>query len=189
LGGIKAGLAGGVTAAQQQVGREQKVLAGVGAADRLRQHGRLVEAPPHQPQPVQRHRRNQIGVGDQLGAGARQPSPEGWCAMGAVAMFEADHQTAAQIVIVQHRPRPVEQGLGANAGPAHRISAGVERVGHAANRALRRGYEFGVDPAFRTQAARCRDQGIAGEALGRQHGIDQPAHRAGRNMTHRARRR
>jgi len=51
----------------------------------------LIEPPPQQPQAVQRHRRGQIGVGDQFGAGARQPSPEGRCATGAVAMLERHH--------------------------------------------------------------------------------------------------
>ena len=41
-----------------------------------RQLGRLVVAPPEQPPPVQRHRRDQVGLGQQLAPGRRHPAGE-----------------------------------------------------------------------------------------------------------------
>lgn len=124
---------------------------------------------------MQWHWHGQVGIGDQFSADACQSMAKSRCAIGAVAMLEHHHQTAAPIVIVQHRQRPFIPGMFANACPVNRIPIRVERVGHVANGALRCGYELGVDPAFQTQAAGSRDQGIASQALGRQHGVDHPA--------------
>ena len=45
-------------------------------AHRAREQGRLIEAPRPQPRAVERHRHDQIGIGEQLGSGGREPAPE-----------------------------------------------------------------------------------------------------------------
>ena len=63
-------------------------------ADGLGEHGRLVEAPRPEPRPVKRNRQDDIGIGQELGAGGGHPPPEQRHALMAVAIFEALDQLA-----------------------------------------------------------------------------------------------
>ena len=76
--------------------------------ERLRQHRRLVVAAREKPRPMQRHRHQQIGLGEKLAAGAPHPARR---SAGArcepVAMLEGQDQPAAVVVVAQRRARAV----------------------------------------------------------------------------------
>ena len=72
------------------------------------QLGRLVEAPREEAPPVQRHRHDDIGLGDQLGAGPQHPACHPRREVGAVVVFQALHHLARDAGIGDRRTRPLE---------------------------------------------------------------------------------
>ena len=75
--------------------------------DRAGQRRRLVEAPRPQPPPMQRHRQQRVGVGQQLAAGARHPAAHHRRQIEPVAIFEGQHQRARDVVIAHRGARAV----------------------------------------------------------------------------------
>ena len=69
-------------------------LGTAGRADRLRQQRRLVVAALKQARPVQRHRDEQVGAGEDLTSGAVHPAPERPSHMGSVAVLQPEHEMA-----------------------------------------------------------------------------------------------
>jgi len=72
-------------------------------------HGGLVETPPPQPLPVQRHRHQCVGpLGplDQVAAGARHPAPHGGGEIEPVAIFEMMDEAARHVVVADRGARP-----------------------------------------------------------------------------------
>ena len=85
-------------------------LAGL-ARNFRRQRRRLVEPPPPQPQRMQRHRRQEIGVGEHIRAGARHPASDRPGELGAVGIFEPMRERARRPVLEpRHRPGAGEHG-------------------------------------------------------------------------------
>ena len=80
------------------------------AGDLRRQRGGLVELPSPQPQRVQRHRRQEIGVGQNVGARADHPTRDWPCEFRAVGIFEPMHERARRSILEpRHRPGPPER--------------------------------------------------------------------------------
>ncbi len=80
------------------------------ARDLRRQRGRLVELPSPQPQGVQRHRRQEIGVGQNVGAGASHPACDRPGELRAVGIFEPMHERAGGSVLEpRHGPGAAER--------------------------------------------------------------------------------
>jgi hypothetical protein len=139
------------------------------------QQGRLVEAPSPEPQPVQWHRRDQVGIHHQFTSRPRQPASEGRRTMGPVAMLEAGDQITADIVVEKHRTRSLENGPRPHTGPAQGIRAMIAGKRHPAGLTERGGDKRRAIPASRTQGTGFGHQCVTGQALGRQYGIEHGA--------------
>ena len=80
------------------------------AGDLRRQRGGLVELPSPQPQGVQRHRRQEIGVCKNVGAGASHPSRDRPRELRAVGIFEPMHERARRSILEpRHRAGAAER--------------------------------------------------------------------------------
>ena len=106
-------------AAQQPVGAH---LDPAQLADRMGQHRRLVVAAREEPRPMQRHRHDHIGFGEQRGPGAAHELAQRRRELQPVAMLEGQHQRPAFLVVAQGRARPGEGRLVARAQGAERPS-------------------------------------------------------------------
>ncbi len=142
------------------------------AAERLGQQRRLVETPVEQPQPVQRHRRDQVGLGHQAGPGAGQPGTVARGPFGAVGVLEAEDQRPAALVVAHDRPGPVEVGALAHAGAAQRLRPQLEFQGEAADLAERRIEEVDPLPASGAERAGTLDRRPARQAARRQQRVE-----------------
>ena len=143
------------------------------AGERLREDGRLVVAALEQAPAMQRHRRDQIGVGQQLGAGARQPATERRRGVGAVGVLEGQDQAARAVVVAQRRARPIVGRRLGGAGAAERRLRQRVRQRIAAQAALRRPEKGQRAPAARrTAGPGASTTGAAAEAARRQHQVE-----------------
>lgn len=136
------------------------------------QQRRLVEAPREQPQRMQRHRKDKIGIIEKLRAGARHPAAENRSALEPVAIFEPRDQWPGQVVIGQRRAGSVIAGPAAEAGRAERVRTEIEGEGKAASRAMRGRQKMQPLPAFGAKCALAIDPRLAGEAGGRQEEVE-----------------
>jgi hypothetical protein len=98
---------------------------------------------------MQRHRRDEIGLGQQLAPGPRHPAGEGRRAINAIGMLEAQDQLAARLVIAECRPGAGEGRRLRRASRAQRASSQIELEGKAAAGAERRLDEGEPCPAGR----------------------------------------
>ena len=73
----------------------------------LGQQGSLVVAAGPEPGPMERHRGDQIRLGQKLRTGPRQPAPEERRQIGPVGMFEGEQHRPAAGIVAQHRAAPV----------------------------------------------------------------------------------
>lgn len=146
-----------------------------------REQRRLVVAPRPQPPAMKRHRRDDIGVSDQICPCPRHPGGEGGRAVGPVRMLEADNKAATCVVIALHRAGALVQGTARKACATEAggtDGADLERI--AAGRAHRGRDEAHLLPTGAAQRPLAARERTAGEALGRQHQIKQPAEAAPR---------
>ena len=120
---------------------------------------------------MQRDGQDQIGTGDQFGAGTGQPASECGRGMGAVAMFETENQITSDTAINHDRAGPVVNRRPADTGAAQGGFALVQFEGVAATMAMGPREKINVMPAWRADAARHANDDIAGEALGRQNSV------------------
>jgi NADH dehydrogenase [ubiquinone] 1 alpha subcomplex assembly factor 5 len=127
---------------------------------------------------MKRHRQQQLGVGENLAAGAVHPAPERAGEMRVVAMLEHQRQAAAVAIVAHHRPRPVPAGLSARAVGADGVVTHRMRERHAARRAPRRREEGHRRPAMTAQRTLFADARAARQAARRQHAIDDGAAQA-----------
>src|SRR5690606_42050473 len=88
------------------------------AAQRAGKQAGLVAAPAPESPGMQRHRRDQVAVGEQLRTGLAHQSGQAWREIGAVAALEAQHQFAAAAVIDENRAGAGEARWPAHAGAA-----------------------------------------------------------------------
>ena len=137
---------------------------------RAKRTGLVVAAAPAAP-PVQRHRNQHIGLGEQFAAGARHPAAHRGREIGAVLVFQGMHQRARDVVIA-HR------GAGARIGRRigdrlHRqqFGAGIVDKGNAEPRAIGRRDERQFRPARRADAFAV-DRFAAGDAQRRQRDVE-----------------
>ena len=121
---------------------------------------------------MQGHGRDQIGIGQQLGAGARQPAAERRCGVGPIGVLEGQDQAARAVVVAQRRAGAIVGRRIGGAGAAKRRLR--QRMGQriAAQATLRRPEEGQRAPAGGAQPARRLDAGAAAEAARRQHQIE-----------------
>ena len=131
-----------------------------------------------QPAARQRHRNDQVGVVQELGAGLREPAAEQPARIVAVAEFE---------VVDQRAHDAVEAGDGARAIPVGRSGRGGRRYHHLAGAvgqrqpepvAERRADEVDLAPAGRAQGIVGAEHGVAGEAERRHDEVGDGAGRA-----------
>ena len=144
--------------------------------DHLREQRRLVEAPRPLPTPMQRHRDDGAGLGEERPAGIRHPAPHGRRKVEPVTVFEGVNELARNIVIAHRRPRaPVGWRSGDR---LHRQHAGAGIVGERDPQplAIGRRDERKLRPACRAQAL-AADRLAAGRAQLRQRHIDGEAER------------
>ena len=109
---------------------------------------------------------------DQLATGPRQPAAEGGRAVGAVAVLEAEQQAARDLVVAQHRPRPVVAWRLPGAAAAKHLGPQVVAEGKAAGGAERRREEGKAAPAGAAERAGPLDPDAADEAARRQQRIE-----------------
>jgi len=162
----------GAAAAHQPVRRDRRPAGGM---DRVRQYRRLVVTAREQPGPMQWHRHQKVGAVEHLAAGASHPAAERLRQMGAVAVFQRQHQAAAVLVIAQNGARPLPAGSLASAVCAHCAVAHRMRKRQAAYRAPRRREKADRRPAAAAQRIRLVHRGAAGEAARRQYPVDDGA--------------
>ena len=147
------------------------------ACNRPGQRRRLVETPRPEPSPMQRHRQQRVGVGEQFAAGARHPAPHHRRQIEPVAVFEGQHQRAGDVVIAHRGARAV---IGRRIGDRlHRQQAGAGIVGErdAEPRAIRRLDQRQFRPAGRAQADAVAERLAAGRAQRRQRHVEGKAQR------------
>ena len=139
--------------------------------DHPRQRAGLVVAAAPAAPPMQRHRNQHVGLGEQLAAGPRHPAAHRRRQIGAVLVFQRMHQRAGDVVIA-HR------GAGARIGRRigdrlHRqqLRAGIVDEGNAEPRAIRRRDERQLGPASGTDAFAV-DRLAAGDAQRRQRDVE-----------------
>ena len=123
---------------------------------------------------MQRHRRDQLGLGQQFAAGAGHPAAAGARHVGAVAVLERQHEALALVVVDQRRPRPAKARRAPEAGAALRRRPEILGEGHAAARAMGRGDEAEARPAGNTERTGLGDDFVTAEAQRRQDRIEQP---------------
>ena len=135
--------------------------------DRASERAGLVVAPAPAAPPMQRHRNQHIGLGEQFLAGPRHPAAHCGGEIGAVLVFQRMHQRSRHVVVT-HR------GAGARIGRRigdgfHReqVRAGIVDKGNAEPRAKRRRDERQFGPASGADAD-ARDRFAAGDAKRRQ---------------------
>lgn len=159
--------------------RAPNALQGIGHAwefglggNRLGQQASLVVSAHEEPGPMQRHRYDQVRLGNKFGAGAHHPTGEGGGGFGTVAMLETEDRTAAGIVVGQRGPGPGERRRLAHAGAAQRVRSGIVLERQAASGAPGWRQEPQRRPTRDAGRARFVHEDAADEALRRQHQIE-----------------
>ena len=139
--------------------------------DDLGEQRRLVEAPRPLPAPMQRHRHDGVGLGEELAAGIRHPAAHGGREVEPVAVFEGVHELARDVVVAHRRAgAPVGRRIGDRLHRQH-AGAGIERERDAEPLAIGRRDERELRPAGRAQAL-AADRLAAGRAELRQRHVD-----------------
>ena len=142
--------------------------------DDLGQQRRLVEAPRPLPPPVQRHRNEGVGVGEELAAGMRHPASHHRREVEPVAVFQRMDELARDIVVAHGGAGAV---IGRRIGDGfHRQEAGpaIETERDAEPLAIGRRDERELGPARRAQTG-AFDRLAAGGAKLRQRDVDERA--------------
>jgi hypothetical protein len=100
---------------------------------------------------MQGHRRHDVGGGQQLAAGARQPAPESGCRVRAVGMLESENQAAARLVVAEHGAGPREGRRVAQAGAAAQALPTVAQAGSNSNGRPQHSHSGGASQAILAQ--------------------------------------
>jgi len=142
----------------------------------LAKQRRLIVSTPQQTGPVQGHRRDNIGVFQDIGPGASHPTGKSRRRLGAVGMFELQDKGARPLVVGQHRPGALEQRRLANTGAAIKAVGILMTVARKFKRQAAQGALGLADkghplPAIQAQRALFFDQRAAAQALRRQQNI------------------
>ncbi len=142
--------------------------------DDLAELRRLVEAPRPLPAPVQRHRDDGVGLGEQFAAGIGHPAPHHRGEVEPVAVFEGVHELLGDVVVADRGPRPlVGRRIGDCRGrePTRSIVwwSVLEREGGAEPGAIRRRDEAKLAPASRAQAGAVHGLAAGGAVLRQRH--------------------
>jgi NADH dehydrogenase [ubiquinone] 1 alpha subcomplex assembly factor 5 len=124
---------------------------------------------------MQRHRHEQVGIGEEGRAHPAHPFAEGGRAMQAIAVLEGQDEPPAAVVVAQGRARPVVGGRRLSAGTAKRARAQLVRKGEAAAGAARLAQERDVAPADGAERIGRFDLLRASETARRQHDVEERA--------------
>jgi hypothetical protein len=139
--------------------------------DDLGEQRRLVEAPRPLPAPMQRHRDDGVGLGEERPGSVRHPAAHRRGKVEPVAVFEGVDQLARDVVVAHRRAgAPVGGRIGDRLHREH-AGAGIERERDAQPLAIRRRDEREFRPAGRAQALPS-DRLATGRAKLRQRHID-----------------
>lgn len=134
------------------------------ARNRLRQQRRLVEAPRPQPEPVQRHRHDQVSLVEQLAAGTRHHPAHGQCQLGPVAIFQPVDELARRVIIAADGPCPLEHRRIGHGSGRNQLPAKIDLEGRAQPLAIGPLDEAHATPASRAQRLRFARRCRAGDA-------------------------
>ena len=129
---------------------------------------------------MERHRRHQIGLCQELGPRPGQPAAEGRRQIGPIGMLEGEQQGPAAGVVAEHRPGPVEDGRGRPAGRAELIGPQLDLERIATTPTEGRGKELDGRPAAGAERSglRSSDEALAAaDAARRQDQIEEPSGR------------
>src|SRR5260370_36355814 len=124
---------------------------------------------------MERHRRDQVGLGQKLAAGAGHPAAAGTGNVGPIAVLEGQEQTTTPRVVDQRGAGEAIARRPGEASAAERATARILDEGSGAARAIGRRHEGEALPARRAQRAWRLDDFVASKAKRRQHGIEQHA--------------
>ncbi len=122
---------------------------------------------------MQRHGHQDVGGRDDLAAGTLQPSCEMYGHVGAVTMFQFEHQRPAMFIIDKSRVRLSINRALHDTGAADQIVGNGLIQRQTADPTVRRRDEGETPEAGPAQMARCIDHRITSQALRRQNGIEQ----------------
>ena len=128
---------------------------------------------------MKRHRRHQIGVGQQLRAGPRHPAAAGAGNVSAIAVLERQDQATALVIVRQRRTCPAIARRTRRAGTAQGAFAGMLGEGIGAAHAIGWSDEGEARPAGGAQRTRRFDDLAATQAERRQHRVEHHATGAG----------
>ena len=148
-----------------------------GGTDGLGEKSRLIVAALKQPGPMQWHRNEKIGAGEDIRSRAVHPSTERASDMGAITVLQSEHQMSAIPIVTEHRTRAIPGPPLARTVCAQRILVHRMRKGRAAKDAPRWRKKGDACPASAAQTVGLADDLAAAEAARRQYPIDYcPAH-------------
>jgi len=139
-----------------------------------REQGGLIIAPLQETPAMQRHRRDEIAVGQELGAGVLQHSSKGPGDIRAIGMLETKNHAARAIVVAKGGARARERRRLHRAGAANRHFRDRPRQRIAAKATQRRPEKGEMPPAIRTKAARPLDDHSASKTTRRQQRVQAP---------------
>ena len=150
--------------------------------DGTAEQGRLVVAPPEQPAPMQRNRRNHFAVFNELGPGADHPTRKGRRRVGAIRMLEAQYQIAAPLFITQSGSGAAKWRPSRGAGRTQPRRSDLVLERSSATGAARSMNEVQFTPAARAQAFRIGHVLPAIQTAGRQQRVEQKPSRGGKHI-------
>ena len=141
------------------------------------EESRLIVAALKQPGPMQRHRDEEIGAGEDIRSRAVHPAPERASDMGAITVLQPEHQMSAIPVVAEHRTRLIPGPPLAGTVRAQRILIHRMRKRRAAKHAPGLREKRDPRPTAAAQTVGLIDDFAAAEAARRQHPVDYcPAH-------------
>lgn len=163
-------LRSGPAPAQQQVGCELDRLI---ARKVARQQQRLIVPSRDETTPMQRHRRHEISLGNQLGTCSRHPGPARSRHVGAIAMLERQDEAAAAVVVHEGGTRPTKPWPSDKAGGAQGPRAKLFTERRAAAVAMRWADKGEAWPAGGAQRTWCADNFAASQTERGQDAVEQ----------------
>ena len=131
----------------------------------------MVVTAHEKPGPMQRHRHDQVGLGNEFGAGAHHPTGERGGGFGTGAVLETEDRTAAGIVVGQRGTGPGERRRLAHAGAAQRTRSSIVLERQAAGGTPGRRQKPQRRPACNAGRARFVHKDAADETMRRQYQV------------------
>jgi hypothetical protein len=140
--------------------------------NRVRERCGLIEPARPQPAPMQRDRHERIGIGGEFPPGTRHPAAHHGRKIEPVAVFEAVHQFARDVVVTDGGAGAIVGGRVGDRLRRQEPRTGIVGEGNAETRAVGRLDEMQFRPAFRAQGSAIAQRHAAGGAQRRQCGAE-----------------